>query len=131
MVSTAACYRGSPGFKSQQGRECINFWLKRKFNTVWHSHYVDFINNMLCPIKVNSDTIELAMHTSCYMIQTKKAQFYNQEEHFMPNLINDMEKSILLRVVWAGSCHYERRFLPVFVKSCSNIDWKSLKNTFI
>ena len=25
MVSTAACYRGGPGFKSRQGREFINF----------------------------------------------------------------------------------------------------------
>ena len=24
MVSTAACYRGGPGFKSRQGREFIN-----------------------------------------------------------------------------------------------------------
>ena len=32
MVSTAACYRESPGFKSRQGREFINFRLKRKFN---------------------------------------------------------------------------------------------------
>ena len=32
MVSTAACYRGGPGFKSRQGQEFINFWLKRKFN---------------------------------------------------------------------------------------------------
>ena len=32
MVSTAACYWGGPGFKSWQGREFINFWIKRKFN---------------------------------------------------------------------------------------------------
>ena len=32
MVSTATCYQGGPGFKSQQGREFINFWIKRKFN---------------------------------------------------------------------------------------------------
>ena len=27
------------------------------------------IKTMLCPIKVNSNTIELTMHTSCYCIQ--------------------------------------------------------------
>ena len=32
MVSTAACYRGGPGFKSRQGRKYINFWIKCKFN---------------------------------------------------------------------------------------------------
>ena len=34
MVSTAGCYRGGPGFKSEQGQEFINFWLKRKFNNL-------------------------------------------------------------------------------------------------
>ena len=34
MVSTAACYQLGPKFKSQQWREFINFWLKRKFNYV-------------------------------------------------------------------------------------------------
>ena len=32
MVSMVACYRRGPSFKSRQGRENINFWLKRKFN---------------------------------------------------------------------------------------------------
>ena len=32
MVSTATCYQEGPGFKSHQGLEFINFWLKRKFN---------------------------------------------------------------------------------------------------
>ena len=31
MVSMAACYWGSPGFKSWQGQKFINFRLKRKF----------------------------------------------------------------------------------------------------
>ena len=34
MVSTAACYRGGPGFK-WQGREIINFWSKR--NSITHN----------------------------------------------------------------------------------------------
>ena len=28
------------------------------------------INTMLCPIKVNSNTIELTVHTSCYWVKT-------------------------------------------------------------
>ena len=32
MVSMAACYQRGPGFKSRQGQEFINFWIKRKFN---------------------------------------------------------------------------------------------------
>ena len=27
-----------------------------------------YLNAMLCPIKVNSSTIELTMHTSCYCV---------------------------------------------------------------
>ena len=32
MVSTATCYWAGPIFKSRQGRELINFWLKKIFN---------------------------------------------------------------------------------------------------
>ena len=32
-LAQQACSRGCPGFKSRQGRQFINLWLKRKFNS--------------------------------------------------------------------------------------------------
>ena len=36
--------------------------------SVWNTGETGDTNTMLCPIKVNSNTIELAVHTSCYCV---------------------------------------------------------------
>ena len=48
---------------------------------------------MSCPIKVNSNTIELSVHTSCYFVYTysvlnvKSWKSYNEKERVICNIL--------------------------------------------
>ena len=37
-------------------------------NKIWKNTFGKYLNTVLCHIKVNSNTIELIVHTSCYCV---------------------------------------------------------------
>ena len=47
----------------------FNYW-RYLFSIIWwtSNEILNDIKTMLCPIKVNSNTIELTLHTSCYCV---------------------------------------------------------------
>ena len=46
-------------------KNVCNCFLIDKIKINLYNEIINYINTMLCPIKVNSKTIELTVHTSC------------------------------------------------------------------
>ena len=51
---------------------------------VWYNKILYLINNVLCPIKDKSNTIELTVHASCYCVSTKSMLIIIRAFHYLP-----------------------------------------------
>ena len=117
MVSTVACYRWGPEFKSRQERELIYFLLKRKFNLfkfeyhhsvgLWTEH-----NNV-------SNAKRLLLSTvSCDVNKRIKATWYHNIKLFLLNYL-------IMRKKVSQKCFRRNEWISAWPKARQNVQEKN------
>ena len=80
--------------------ECCGFPWVTVFN--WYNEILYHINNVLCLIKVNSISIELKVHTSCYYVYTSSVLLFRQSgysEIHLSDIANTLKEENIRRFI--------------------------------